>query len=567
MVCQWDRDLLNVVANVAFAEFVGMTPAEIRGRSFAEVFDKNLRRLNPADLDAVLAGEQRLAECELTDRHGMARRFQTAYVPDIVSGAVTGFYLQATELTSHVAHEQACEDEARMFRTCVENAPIGQAIADTSLQGCTSTRFLLDVRVHRRGGAQHQLPRVRQPEDIEVAEADLAALKNDPNSHVATELRVVRRDGTAIWVQRNAVMVPAGHDSRDILIGQFQDITARKQAEAELARLAVTDPLTGLLNRQALVDSIGRQRDVDPSASVGIVFLDLDGFKKINDERGHAVGDAVLVQVAECLPQVVGAPDSVYRLGGDEFVILARVADSESHVTELADLLRRALSGNYDGGGVPVSLTASVGSTWGPIADLEELLHLADARMYRHKARQREGRDSGRVTFSPGARADRVGRAGEPAGVQARGEAVVNVLGPHAAAVDEAGVALQQRRPGRNPLPGVVGRLDTAHADQHQSATHPFVQSAQHLEDRRATADRRRHRAPGRRRAVCAGRPVTPWCWSPRSRLAGSRPRGRRRRRHPRRTDRGDLDQDRCRRLARTADKIGPQRLDGLQVT
>ncbi|MCB0934293.1 MAG: diguanylate cyclase [Mycobacterium sp.] len=396
MVCQWDRDLLNVVANVAFAEFVGMTPAEIRGRSFAEVFDKNLRRLNPADLDAVLAGEQRLAECELTDRHGMARRFQTAYVPDIVSGAVTGFYLQATELTSHVAHEQACEDEARMFRTCVENAPIGQAIADTSLQGLyVNPAFCSMFGCTVEEALSTNFREFVSPEDIEVAEADLAALKNDPNSHVATELRVVRRDGTAIWVQRNAVMVPAGHDSRDILIGQFQDITARKQAEAELARLAVTDPLTGLLNRQALVDSIGRQRDVDPSASVGIVFLDLDGFKKINDERGHAVGDAVLVQVAECLTQVVGAPDSVYRLGGDEFVILARVADSESHVTELADLLRRALSGNYDGGGVPVSLTASVGSTWGPIADLEELLHLADARMYRHKARQREGRDSG----------------------------------------------------------------------------------------------------------------------------------------------------------------------------
>lgn len=396
MLCCWDRDLMNVVANVAFAEFVGMAPSEIRGRPIGEVLGENLRRLDPADLDAVLAGEQRVSERALIDRHGVTRHFQTAYVPDLVDGQVAGFCLQATDLTSHIEDERARESELRMFRTCVENAPTGQAIVDTSLHGlyvnpafCSMFGYTADEALVAN------FREFVSPEDVEVAEQDLAALKNDPKSPVATELRVVRRDGTVVWVQRDAVLLPGARGSQDVLIGQFQDITARKHAEAELARLAVTDPLTGLLNRQALVDSIGAHRDAEPSASVGIVFLDLDGFKKINDDRGHAVGDAVLVQVATRLTQIVSPPDSVYRLGGDEFVILSKAADSEAIVTELADLLRRALSGNYDGGGVPVRLSASVGSTWGPVADLEDLLHLADARMYRHKAQQRQGRDSG----------------------------------------------------------------------------------------------------------------------------------------------------------------------------
>ena len=131
------------------------------------------------------------------------------------------------------------------------------------------------------------------PGDVAIAEAAYDVLKNGSQSHVASELRLIRRDGTTIWVQRNAVKVPGTHGSDDIIIGQFQDVTARKRAEAELARQAVTDALTGLGNRQAFLDSVQNQRDAVPAASVGIVFIDLDGFKQINDAYGHAAGDAV----------------------------------------------------------------------------------------------------------------------------------------------------------------------------------------------------------------------------------------------------------------------------------
>jgi diguanylate cyclase (GGDEF)-like protein len=184
-------------------------------------------------------------------------------------------------------------------------------------------------------------------------------------------------------------MVPGAHGSDDIIIGQFQDVTARKRAEAELARQAVTDPLTGLGNRQAFLDSVQNQREVERTASVGIVFIDLDGFKQINDAHGHAVGDAVLIQVAQRIAQIVVAPDSVYRIGGDEFVVLSTEAEADEHVAELANRLRGALTGRYDIGARPLSLSASVGSTWGPSHDIQQLLRDADAHMYRHKAQRR----------------------------------------------------------------------------------------------------------------------------------------------------------------------------------
>ncbi|PRC57734.1 hypothetical protein C6A85_32065, partial [Mycobacterium sp. ITM-2017-0098] len=81
-------------------------------------------------------------------------------------------------------------------------------------------------------------------------------------------------------------------------VAQFQDITARKAAETELARLAVTDQLTGLYNRRALVDCAKRNHAAAPDVPLGVIFVDLDGFKHVNDTHGHAAGDAVLVAAA-----------------------------------------------------------------------------------------------------------------------------------------------------------------------------------------------------------------------------------------------------------------------------
>jgi diguanylate cyclase (GGDEF)-like protein/PAS domain S-box-containing protein len=391
IVSYWDRELCNVVANQAFIEFFGKTPAEIHGRHLRDVLGENLYELSRAHVEGVLAGEKQVFGSTLTDRHGSTRHGDTIYIPDIVEGEVAGFYIhvQVTDVMARVEAEHARDDAMRLLRISMDNAPVGQAIVDTSIHAlyvnpalCAMFGYSADELI----GAD--LRDFVHPADVATAAADFDSLKNGAPSPIMSELRLVHRDGTTIWVQRNAVMVPGAHGSDDIVIGQFVDISARKRAEAELARRAVTDALTGLGNREAFFDCVQNRRDAEPTGSVGIVFIDLDGFKQINDDYGHAVGDAVLIQVARRIAQIVVAPDSVYRLGGDEFVVLSANAESAEYVAELAHRLRRALTGSYDTPATPLSLSASVGSTWGPTNDIERLLHDADAHMYRHKARR-----------------------------------------------------------------------------------------------------------------------------------------------------------------------------------
>lgn len=395
MVSYWDRDLTNRFANEAFAECFGMTPAEMYGHDLPAVLGANLYRLNRPHLDGVLAGEKRVFERTLVDAHGGTRYVEVTYVPEVVDGEVTGFYEQLTDLTSRVAAEHDRDDALRLLQISIEDAPIGLSIVDTNIRAIyVNPAFCEMFNTTADEVIGTNLREYVHPADLDTVEADFDALKNEAQTDVATELRYVRPDGTTMWLQRNAVMVPGSHGTDDLIIGQFQDVTARKVAEAELARLAVTDPLTGLFNRQAFVDSVQRQQDSEPSSPVGIVFVDLDGFKSVNDEHGHAVGDSVLILFAERLARIVTAPDAVYRLGGDEFVVLSTTAATEAHVDELADVLRDELGGTYDVGGVPVRLGASVGSTWGPMGDIEELLRSADARMYTNKVRRRGDAES-----------------------------------------------------------------------------------------------------------------------------------------------------------------------------
>lgn len=393
MVSYWDRQLCNVVANEAFIEFFGKTPVEIRGRHLREVLGENLYGLNRAHVEGVLAGTKQVFEHTLTDPQGGIRYVESTYIPDIVDDEVDGFYVQVTDVTARVEAEHARDDAVRLLQISMDNAPIGQAIVDTSARAvyvnpalCTMFGYTAEELI----GVD--LRSFVHPADIASAAAEFDRLKNSSQSHIVSELRLVGRDGSTVWVQRDAVMVPGAHGSDDIIIGQFQDVTARKRAEAELSRQAVTDPLTGLGNRQAFLDSVQNHREAERAAPVGIVFIDLDGFKRINDDYGHAVGDAVLIEVAQRIAQIADAPDSVYRLGGDEFVVLSTQAEAEGHVVGLANRLRAALTGIYGTGTTPLFLGASVGSTWGPTHDVSQLLSDADAHMYRHKARRRSWR-------------------------------------------------------------------------------------------------------------------------------------------------------------------------------
>ena len=185
--------------------------------------------------------------------------------------------------------------------------------------------------------------------------------------------------------------------------GFITDITERKQAEARTHRLAYFDTLTGLPNRQLLLDRIGQA--LAGAARQGrvsaLMFLDLDNFKQINDGRGHSVGDRLLQELARRLSQSLRAEDTVARLGGDEFVVLTGplADDAETgarHARVVADTVRALLARPIEIDGAVYSCTGSIGITLFPKGgdSVDDLLREADIAMYRAKE---SGRD--RIAF------------------------------------------------------------------------------------------------------------------------------------------------------------------------
>jgi diguanylate cyclase (GGDEF)-like protein/PAS domain S-box-containing protein len=392
MIGYWDLQLRNVFANDSYFDYVGLRPQEIRGRHMREIVGERVfQRIQPY-VDGALSGQPQLFESELTDTSRTHRHFQATYVPDVVDGEVRGFIVQAIDVTARVQAEQARDEALRLFQLRMANAPFGEAVLTTTgralmlnpalceLVGCTATElagFTYRDFVH--------------PDELDAAIEEHRQLVAGEVSQISAEHRYVRPDGTTIWVQRNAVLAP-GHEYGvdDVIIAQFQDVTARRVAEAELARLVATDRLTGLHNRHALVTRVERYRACEPTAPLGLIFMDLDGFKQVNDLHGHAAGDDVLIEVARRMSQAVQEPNSVYRLGGDEFVVLVVGPADIAEVADMASTVGSAMTGDYAVNADEFHVTASMGWTWGRTDDAEELIRKADIDMYRHKARLRE---------------------------------------------------------------------------------------------------------------------------------------------------------------------------------
>ena len=170
------------------------------------------------------------------------------------------------------------------------------------------------------------------------------------------------------------------------------------QSDREHRREAVIDPLTGLLNRTALAQRFAElgHRDALDATPVSLLLGDLDHFKRINDEHGHAVGDAVLRDAAYAMRSALRALDLVYRVGGEEFLVVLPGASAEEAM-EVGERLREAVAG-CSRPGIPVTMSFGVATGIGPSGDPAALFASADVALYSAK---RDGRD--RVRAATGA--------------------------------------------------------------------------------------------------------------------------------------------------------------------
>ncbi|HEV7211575.1 MAG TPA: sensor domain-containing diguanylate cyclase [Blastococcus sp.] len=233
------------------------------------------------------------------------------------------------------------------------------------------------------------------PEAAAAAREAHAALSARHDRPMRVEIRLVRADGVDVPVQVTASWVEETAEAPAHLVIIVEDITERKALEAQLVHRSVHDALTGLPNRLLFQDRLWHalERGRRENTPTCVLIMDLDGFKAINDELGHPMGDLVLIAFAERLRSVLRASDTAARLGGDEFSIVCENTDRPD-AEILSSRLRAAVTDpmQLDGTVVRVGVSIGIGSApGGEIAEevYERVVREADDAMYADKARRR----------------------------------------------------------------------------------------------------------------------------------------------------------------------------------
>jgi diguanylate cyclase (GGDEF)-like protein/PAS domain S-box-containing protein len=283
----------------------------------------------------------------------------------------------------------------RELRSAFDNAPIGMAVMSPVgvITACNAALCRLLGRAPERlvGGTFFD---VTHQDDLDAALHNCKLMQAGGSRILRHECRFRHADGALIWVLLSVSRVPDRPDHPAHLIMHVEDITHRKALEAELVHRALHDPLTGLANRRLLVERIGHALDgtARPARPHCLLYVDLDGFKDVNDRYGHSAGDEVLRQLAQRMTALLRPEDTAARLGGDEFAILCVDAEPR-HADVVAERLRAAAAEPFVIDEHTVVLSATVGvSTSDPAgpsrADPADLVRRADLHMYETKRRR-----------------------------------------------------------------------------------------------------------------------------------------------------------------------------------
>ncbi|MER7664295.1 EAL domain-containing protein [Streptomyces sp. NPDC096193] len=276
------------------------------------------------------------------------------------------------------------------FRAVFEGAAIGIGIAD--LEGNilevngTLLRMFGGLENHVRG---KRVSDWSHPEDRpHVWQLHQELVKGD-REHFHVEKPFFRNDGTVLWTNLTVSLLRDPDGRPQYQLALMEDTTERRLLNLRLRYEATHDALTGLPNRTLFFERLEKALAAGEGSRFGLCYLDLDGFKAINDSLGHAVGDRLLVEVADRLQSCATAPgEMVARLGGDEFVALTTGPDTESQVDELASRILAALGSPIRVDGREFTVRGSIGIVEGPAGErtAAEVLRSADITMYRAKS-------------------------------------------------------------------------------------------------------------------------------------------------------------------------------------
>ncbi len=380
--------------NAALERISGYSQADILGSHFNEFVEPNYRERTLAAFEKARRGESVAYEIQALHKAGHCYYLEISNFPVVIEGKIVGVYGVCRDIT----RRKARDTELRMLKRGVESSPHGIVMADARQPDLpmvyANSSFLAMTGYSEEEILGHNCPFL-QDENTDPASIDRIRAGLRDQTEVNVVLRDHRKNGVPFW---NHLRISPVLDRDGIcthFIGIHQDITQQKEQEAQLLFQAHHDVLTGLPNLETFTELLGEglEKHADQPGRIVVLYVDLDGFKAINEGLGHSIGNQVLVTVAERLGSVAGKTATVARLAADEFGVLLSGCDSWKVAIELAGRFLEAVAEPIVVENQRVHLSASVGIADNALA-LEQphnIIQYADQALRQAK---RQGRNT-----------------------------------------------------------------------------------------------------------------------------------------------------------------------------
>jgi diguanylate cyclase (GGDEF)-like protein/PAS domain S-box-containing protein len=389
-------DGLFLRTNRSLCNMLGYREVELLGKTFQDI-------THPDDLDAdldqvrrMLVGEIRTYQMEKRYFHKEGQVVWALLSVSMVhdeEGEPLYFVSQIQDISERKRAEQKIRAAEQRYRTLVEQIPAVTYIdpvddPETSLYTSPQIEQMLGY-TPQEWQNEKLWPKRLHPDDRERVLAADKRFEEGGGEPFREEYRLMAKDDSVVWVREEAVLVRDEAGEPLYWQGVFYDLTERKGLEERLHYQAFHDYLTDLPNRQLFMDRLGQalRRTRRWHNQVAVLFMDLDGFKVVNDSLGHDVGDLLLTLVAQRLRRCLRPEDTLARFGGDEFVMLIDAVDDPAQAVQVAERITEELRRPFIMEGRELYVIASIGISLGGARthDADGLLREADTAMYRVK--------------------------------------------------------------------------------------------------------------------------------------------------------------------------------------